>query len=60
MKHLSAVPLPFYNGLLWWVWQGRYVCECGARFWIESSYERHWLIAHGEECGLCIDAGHQG
>lgn len=56
---MIAVPLPFYNGLLWW-WLGRFVCECQARFWIEASYERHWRIAHGGECGLCVDGWHQG
>jgi hypothetical protein len=41
-----AVPLPFYNGLLWW-WRGRFICECGARFWRERIYRLHWMAAHG-------------
>ena len=57
--HKGTVPLPFYNGFFFW-WRGRFICECGERFWIEESYERHWRITHGMECGLCIDGAHQG
>lgn len=43
---LNAVPLPFYHGLLWWPFKGRYGC-CGKRgFWKYSSYEKHYRESH--------------
>lgn len=57
-----AVPFPFYNGLLW-IWRGLYVCECGAKFWRESSYEKHYRENymdddHGmPDCGYCGRTG---
>ena len=41
----APVPLPFYNGFLWWL-SGRYVCQCGAPFWRMHSYEMHWVTEH--------------
>ncbi len=41
-----SVPLPFYNGLLWWPLLLRFGCECGKTFWWERSYRQHWLEAH--------------